>query len=435
MNLPIALPAENKEQDPYSEERDQGMVDASFNNEVRWQIIEHTRDVDPLVWGSLHPQSGAFLCLDYLSALEEAHDEGLEVRMAIFFRGRTPVGIAAFQIAHFMTSEDAYSNVFLRKLNALARCIRGKHIHNILISGNAFATGEHGFTFSDDISMDVIAKCLRGAMDAIAKLEQAKGRRICAMVTKDFYPGLEPVAEFLEKFRYKRFQVDHNMVMPVLPEWQTFNDYLEALNTKFRTKAKATLKRSAALEVRSATAEDINEHAAVMQQLYENVYEKADFRLGKLNVRTLAGLRERIHGQFSVNLYFLEGKLVGFMSAMRCGQVLEAHVIGIDYDVNRDHGVYQRMLYDYVALAIELRCTRIVYGRTAAEIKSTVGAFPVNLTCSIKHRRSISNALLRLIIQYVVPSEYPQRQPFKAEVQEALMKIPLYQTPAHASKK
>lgn len=435
MNLPIALTAENKEQDPIAEGRDHVMADASFNNEIRWQIIEHTRDVDPLVWGSLHPQSGAFLCLDYLSALEEAHDEGLEVRMAIFFRGKTPVGIAAFQIAHFMTSEDAYSNVFLRKLNALARCIRGKHIHNILISGNAFATGEHGFTFSDDVSMDVIAKSLRGAMDAIAKLEQAKGRRICAMVTKDFYPGLEPVAESLEKYRFKRFQVDHNMVMPVLPEWQSFNDYLETLNTKFRTKAKATLKRSAALEVRSASAEDINEHAAVLQQLYENVYEKADFRLGKLNVRTLAGLRARIPGQFSVNLYFLEGKLVGFMSAMRCGQVLEAHVIGIDYEVNRDHGVYQRMLYDYVALAIELRCTRIVYGRTAAEIKSTVGAFPVNLTCSIKHRRSISNALLRLIIQYVVPSEYPQRQPFKAEVQEALMKIPLYQTPAHAAKK
>jgi predicted N-acyltransferase len=435
VNLPIALTAENKEQDPIAEGRDHVMADASFNNEIRWQIIEHTRDVDPLVWGSLHPQSGAFLCLDYLSALEEAHDEGLEVRMAIFFRGKTPVGIAAFQIAHFMTSEDAYSNVFLRKLNALARCIRGKHIHNILISGNAFATGEHGFTFSDDVSMDVIAKSLRGAMDAIAKLEQAKGRRICAMVTKDFYPGLEPVAESLEKYRFKRFQVDHNMVMPVLPEWQSFNDYLETLNTKFRTKAKATLKRSAALEVRSASAEDINEHAAVLQQLYENVYEKADFRLGKLNVRTLAGLRARIPGQFSVNLYFLEGKLVGFMSAMRCGQVLEAHVIGIDYEVNRDHGVYQRMLYDYVALAIELRCTRIVYGRTAAEIKSTVGAFPVNLTCSIKHRRSISNALLRLIIQYVVPSEYPQRQPFKAEVQEALMKIPLYQTPAHAAKK
>ncbi|MFN5620690.1 MAG: GNAT family N-acetyltransferase [Flavobacteriales bacterium] len=429
------MTAENKEQDPIAEGRDHVMADASFNNEIRWQIIEHTRDVDPLVWGSLHPQSGAFLCLDYLSALEEAHDEGLEVRMAIFFRGKTPVGIAAFQIAHFMTSEDAYSNVFLRKLNALARCIRGKHIHNILISGNAFATGEHGFTFSDDVSMDVIAKSLRGAMDAIAKLEQAKGRRICAMVTKDFYPGLEPVAESLEKYRFKRFQVDHNMVMPVLPEWQSFNDYLETLNTKFRTKAKATLKRSAALEVRSASAEDINEHAAVLQQLYENVYEKADFRLGKLNVRTLAGLRARIPGQFSVNLYFLEGKLVGFMSAMRCGQVLEAHVIGIDYEVNRDHGVYQRMLYDYVALAIELRCTRIVYGRTAAEIKSTVGAFPVNLTCSIKHRRSISNALLRLIIQYVVPSEYPQRQPFKAEVQEALMKIPLYQTPAHAAKK
>jgi hypothetical protein len=105
----------------------------------------------------------------------------------------------------------------------------------------------------------------------------------------------------------------------------------------------------------------------------------------------------------------------------------ETFVIGIDYDTNREHGVYQRILYDYVELAIRQRCNRIVYGRTAAEIKSTVGAFPVDLTCCIKHRRNISNTLLSMIINYVKPSEYPQREPFKSEAFTKIQTQPLFE--------
>ncbi|MFM7726216.1 MAG: hypothetical protein ACKO7B_05920, partial [Flavobacteriales bacterium] len=224
----------------------------------------------------------------------------------------------------------------------------------------------------------------------------------------------------------KKFQVDHNMVMPLLPEWREFDDYLESLNTKFRTKAKAALKRSAALRVMDATASDVQMHAGAMRTLYENVYLKADFRLGKLEITGLVNLLNRIPNQFFVRLYFLNYELIGFMTAMRCGKVLEAHIIGIDYTTNREHGIYQRILYDYVEMAISMECTRIVYGRTAEEIKSTVGAFPVNLTCCIKHRRFISNALLSMIIQYVKPSDYPQREPFKAEVLKQIHQIPLY---------
>jgi hypothetical protein len=435
VNLQLALLAHKKGKRLTTAPRHDWMIDSAQHPNIRWQIFERTADVDPMVWSSLHPEAGAFLCLDYLSALEDAHDEGLEVRMAVFFLNEKPIGIAAFQIAHFITSDDAYSNVFLSFINSALRTIRGKHIHNILINGNAFATGEHGFAFVVDCSPHTIAYCVHGAMERISKMEQAKGRRICAMVTKDFYPTSVPVAEGLQKYRFRRFQVDHNMVMPLLSSWKNFDDYLESLNTKFRTKAKAALKRSAAIEIIRASGDDVLKHADALQSLYENVYNKADFRLGKLEVRTLASLLRRLPHQFFVQIYLHDGVPVGFMSAMRCGKVLEAHVIGIDYDKNRDHGVYQRMLYDYVALAIELGCNRIVYGRTAAEIKSTVGAFPVDLTCCIMHRRSISNALLSMILQYVKPSEYPQRQPFKAEVLSELSQQPLYKIDTYVAEK
>ena len=426
MNLQLVLPSNTNWAVSSNIEFRQSIMLTGTNKTISWRIYDHTSQVDSHVWSELHPVSSSFLCLDYLSALEEAHDEGLEIRLAMFFQGSFPIGVAAFQIAHFATSEDAYSNVFLNCMNAIARKVRGKHIHNILINGNAFATGEHGFSFLTDVTPPTIALCLHHAMEGIAKLEQKKGKRICAMVTKDFYPNSVQIADELKRFRFKKFQVDHNMVMPVLAEWNTFDDYLAALNTKFRTKAKSALKRSSSLRVVDASAADVMKHAEAMQQLYENVYRKADFRLGKLEAKALVNLLTHIPNQFFVRQYFLNEELVGFMSAMRCGEVMEAHVVGIDYTFNRDHGVYQRILYDYVELAIRMRCNRIVYGRTAAEIKSTVGAYPVNLTCCIKHRRIISNALLSMIINYVKPSDYPQREPFKAEVLTKVQHLTLY---------
>jgi hypothetical protein len=435
VNLHLALLAHKTKGHRKSVVWGDGMIDSATHEQIRWKIYERTAEVDAGVWSSLHPESGSFLCLDYLRAIEDAHDEGLEVRLAVFYLHEKTIGIAAFQIAHFITSDDAYSNVVLSFLNSVLRKFRGKHVHNILINGNAFATGEHGFSFLGDCAPQTIAFCLHGAMEGISKMEQGKGRRICAMVTKDFYPNTIPVAQGLEKYRFKRFQVDHNMVMPIHQSWKSFDDYLDSLNTKFRTKAKSSMKRSSTIEIIRANADDVIAYADALQALYENVYNKADFRLGKLDLKTLANLLRRIPQQFFVQIYLQEGVPVGFMSAMRCGKVLEAHVIGIDYDKNRDHGVYQRMLYDYVSLAIELGCNRVVYGRTAAEIKSTVGAFPVDLTCCIMHRRSISNALLSMILQYVKPSEYPQRQPFKAEVLSELTQQPLYNIKAHAAEK
>ena len=213
------------------------------------------------------------------------------------------------------------------------------------------------------------------------------------------------------------------MVMPIRDSWKTFEDYLADLNTKCRTKAKSAYKKSEKVSIKRLDSAEIREHADTMQKLYDAVYEKADFRLGKMNIHGLEGIQNLNDGDFTVCGYFLEDKMVGFSTAMKNGQSLEAHVIGIDYSVNRDYAIYQRMLYNYVDIAIERKVDRIIFGRTAAEIKSTIGAVPIDLTCCVFHPRKISNALLNLILNYVKPSEYPHRNPWRVEVEEQLKKI------------
>ena len=383
-------------------------------------------DIPEEEWNKALGNGSTFLNLNYLRALEEAHDVGLELRY-VMFRNSTDqfVGVAAFQITHFVTSDDAYSNAFLKWLNKATQFIRRGHIHNILICGNAFATGEHGFHFNSILTGDEQVRLILDAMFQISAVERSKGKPICAMLSKDFYPSSGEVSKAFSRRRFSSFQVDHNMVMPIRNTWKTFDDYLADLNTKCRTKAKSAFKRSEKVIIKRLDSAAIREHAETMQALYDAVYEKADFRLGKMNIHGLEGIQHPTDSDFCVCGYFLEDKMVGFSTSMKNGQSLEAHVIGIDYSVNRDYAIYQRMLYNYVEIAIERKVDRIIFGRTAAEIKSTIGAVPVDLTCCVFHPRKISNALLNLILNYVKPSDYPHRNPWRVEVEEQLKKIPI----------
>jgi hypothetical protein len=393
--------------------------------------FDKVQDLPQAEWNEILNGNDSFLAPEYLEALEAAHDSGLELRLVMFQNSKHEyIGIAAFQITHFITGPDAYQNPLLKWINQVAKFIRRGHIHNILICGNALATGEHGFYFSnktdDALSDEDTARLMLDAMNYISLQEKKRNKRICAMVAKDFYPTEKNFPQALTRRGFSSFQVDHNMVMPLLPEWKSFEDYLAALNTKFRTKAKAAFKKSDRLVVRTMSPEEIVQNQEHMQQLYNNVYERADFRLGKLNVLSLAHMIQRKPQDFFVTGLFYENTLMGFFTAVRSKENMEAHVIGIDYENNREHCVYQRILYEYIRLGIQLKCNRIIFGRTAAEIKSTVGAMPVDLTCSIYHPRTISNALLNLILNYVKPSEYPHRNPWLAEVFEKIKKENLH---------
>ena len=132
-----------------------------------------------------------------------------------------------------------------------------------------------------------------------------------------------------------------------------------------------------------------------------------------LNLDTYTHLKNTFKDKFIVKGYFLEGKLVGFLSAMQNDSHLDAHFIGIDYANNKDYAIYPRILNDYVRLGIETKSDQINLGRTASEIKSTLGATPKALTCYCKHKRSIPNQILKPFIKNAHIKSFRQHSPFK----------------------
>lgn len=150
-----------------------------------------------------------------------------------------------------------------------------------------------------------------------------------------------------------------------------------------------------------------------MQALYENTIANANFNAQVLNLNTYTHLKESYGDQFIVKGYFLEGKLVGFLSAMINQENFDAHFIGLDYALNKEYAIYPRILNDYVRIGIQHGAKRINLGRTASEIKSTLGAKPQVLTCYIRHKNPLINAVMQPFIKNIKIKDFKEHSVFK----------------------
>ena len=208
-------------------------------------------------------------------------------------------------------------------------------------------------------------------------------------------------------------QVEPNMIIHLKSELKTFEDYKLALKSKYRVKVNKADSKSESLIVKRMTSEDINTHKAQLQELYQNTIDNANFNAQVLNLDTYSFLKQHYEKEFTVIGYFHEDKLVGFLSAMKNLENLDAHFIGLDYSLNKRFAIYPRILNDYIRLGIETGAKQINLGRTASEIKSTVGALPESLTCYFKHKNSLPNRLINPFVRNVKIKSFKQHQPFK----------------------
>jgi hypothetical protein len=112
--------------------------------------------------------------------------------------------------------------------------------------------------------------------------------------------------------------------------------------------------------------------------------------------------------------YFENGKLIGFNTLIKNGKTLDTYFLGYDDAVQKEKMLYLNMLYDMIGCAINNKFDTIVFGRTALEIKSSVGAKPIKMYGLIEHRNGFINSKMSSIFPYLEPEMiWQERNPFK----------------------
>jgi len=378
----------------------------SFHNSV--QDIPHND------WNIINEKNNLFFDLDYLNTLEKTLSDTIGFRYILFYKKNEPVGIAVTQLIKFNTKDLKFQEFPCKITDTIRNAFMKNMDVKVLVCGNLFSCGEHGFLYSKKINANEAFENLSDALREIRKTE--KSNKPSFILLKEFWPTSFDHSDHIKNQDFREFRIDVNMVLKIASSWNNFGDYLDHMKTKFRSRAKKVFKKSSEIQVKDFSTEDIHLYRHSIDTLYLSVLDKADFKIGKLNAITFKNLKNNLQDSFIFKGYFLNNQLVGFTTSFILNNALEANHIGINYTFNKSHDIYQRMLYDYVDLAISLKVQELRLGRTAEIIKSCVGAKPVEMKLYIRHGNSISNQLLKPLVEFISPSEYEIRNPFKLQL-------------------
>ena len=367
------------------------------------------------IWEDLACENNRYFHRDFLKSIEKNHSEIQCYYQILFDKNNKACAFFSFQIIDFeINSIKNNFELFIKKIQKIANKIPffpSSRPLKILIVGNTFVSGEHGFFIKENLDKRVV---LKEFSKAILQFTNTQNQlKIDAILCKDFNNESLSNTSIFEEFQFKRFSVEPNMVMEIHPNWKNFNDYLAALKTKFRVKAKKALQQSSDLKTVQITSENCEEQLIKMMDLYQKVSYNAGFNLANFNVATYKDLKRAFGENYVLQSYWIAEKMVGFLSGMITNNSLDAHFVGIDYSMNKQHAIYQRMLYDYIKIAIDKNLKIVNFGRTASEIKSSVGAIPKDLTIYFRHKKRITNRILHLFLQRVQPTAFQQKYPFK----------------------
>lgn len=384
------------------------------SNIISRSIYRKIEDVPSDQWNAVAKRRNIYLSIDYLSSLESEMNSEIDFYYVISYdSNKKPILISSFQLVKFIDKRKAYSKQLSKLSYHVHKKILDAFTINVLVCGSVFADGENGFLWSDDISSDAAINEISEVTNQLKKEKSIKDK-FSMTLFKDFWPKSKSFSDRLKEFNYRDFMIDVNMVLHIHNQWLTVDDYFASMKTKFRTRAKSVYKKAQDVQLRSLDKSEILAYSSRLQDLFENVLDKSDFSFGKLNVKAFANFSEKLGDNFVLKGAFLDDKLVGFSTSFMNGDSLEANYVGLDYQYNIDHSVYQRILYDYVEQAIDRKAKDLQLGRTSELIKSSIGAIPMNMKLYIKHNSGVSNLLLKPIIQSISPSEFELRKPFKS---------------------
>ena len=377
-----------------------------------FKIYDSIIKVDPQEWEAVDTSDNIYLSIPYLHALEQGMSATMNFRYVTFFNSENLIiGVAVFQLVHFKAKELLQERIPCSIADKIQTYFLNDKKLSLLICGNLYACGENGFAFQT-VEKSQFLKMLT---EAVSKLQNTiyNGEKISFSLIKEFWLTDDGSFSNLNNLGFLDFNIDVNMILKLRSGWNSFEDYLDSMNTKYRTRAKSVIKKSKPIDVIELEAKDIEKHSERINFLYEQVLQKATYNLGVLDVRTFIELKKKLGNKFVFKGYFLQGLLVGFTSSFFYRDIIDANFVGIDYGINNNYKLYQRMLYDFVNLGIQYKKKVLRLGRTAETSKSGIGALPVEMKLFARHRNLLPSKLLKPLISSIQPDTFELRKPFK----------------------
>ncbi len=377
--------------------------------------------VPELQWNQLVPESNPFMLYGQLRLIEESQKHNMQFKYAFIKNQDLTVGIVYFQVVrftgndllnYFPESPAGFKKYLYGFIKYISKLLVSRINVKLLVSGNVFMTGENGFYFQHSLSKKERSFLLLKAIDEVAKTDD----KIKGILIPDLY---QPKSDFDKGFvenGFNEITVEADMGIKLKPEWKSFDDYLNALSSKYRVRAKKVIAlcNENGVIKKELTESDIEKYEDKLFELYQDVMSRAEFKLATLEKDYFRMQKKSLPYTYRVFSYFKDDEMIGFISLYQFGKKMEVHYTGMNPEKCKPIHLYQHMLYDMISFGIVNAVEKLHFGRTAPEIKSTIGAVPSPMYGYLKHFNPFLNFfLVRTFTSNLKPKDYVIRNPFK----------------------
>ncbi len=364
--------------------------------------------LNPAHWDAITEGASFFMSRAYRRLLETHSPQGMQPRYALVYRNGCPIVALAAQILE--VQGDQLAN--LPESRVRKKALQQLRVR-LLVCGSLVSSGFHGLAFAQDEDPQVLWHGVAEALYRIRRADRLHGQIDYVMI-KDLDEARHAQAVPLRDFSYRPMTTEPEMAMAIRPQWKDFAGYLADLNSNYRSKARKVAKQVEEAGYRVERNADPHPHDARLHALYSQVEQRASTRLSALPPGYFAALAALAGPQqMRCTLIRNEHDIAGFITTVRDGHRALGYYVGLDYEVNAKVPLYLRLLQCLIEDAIELGCTELSFGRTAAEPKASLGASAQPSHVWLRHRVPAVNAVVREIFSRVQPEAAPQRRPFK----------------------
>lgn len=366
----------------------------------------------PETWDDV-AASNIFLTRNYLQVLELSAPLNMTCHFIGIFDGPRLCGVAISQFLNLNKLETFGERD--KGIKNLARNFIFKRFSaHVLIIGNNMLTGQNAFSCLPQYKHSDILHALPAAAAALKKTFAGKGTPVHLVTYKDFDTQDDVAFNTAAFTKYYKFTTQPNMVFTIGGQWSDIAGYVAALSKKYRDQYKRAQKKSAGVVKVKMSIDDIISHQHTINKLYLHVARNAPFNTFFLAENHFTVMKQNLRDKFLFYGYFVDGQLIGFNTLIKNDDVLDTYFLGYDDAIQRERMLYLNMLYDMIGYAIKKKYSKIVFARTALEIKSSVGAQPEQMFGLMQHQNIFIQRRIAQIFKYLEPeTDWQRRHPFK----------------------
>jgi len=380
---------------------------------LSYQIYESKSQL-PENWDELSCKN-IFLSKEYFEILDKSAPNNMICHYIGIFKGQNLVGIAISQFLDLNKLESFGERDRCMKASA-RKFILKRFASHVLVIGNNMLTGQNSFVFSDNISKAEGIKTLKKAANDLKLKFKSIGKKVHITTFKDYDENdIENFTKESDSFKSNyKYSVQPNMIFTIPFQWKAEQDYIDSLLKKYRDQYKRARKKAEGIEKRKLHLEDIITLEDTIYDLYHHVAQNAPFNTFFLTKNHFRIFKEILKDNFLFYGYFSDGKLIGFNTLIKNGDSIDTYFLGYDETIQREKMLYLNMLYDMIAYSINKGFKSIIFSRTALEIKSSVGAKPVEMFGYVQHSNNHINKQVSRIFPLLEPQTiWQERNPFK----------------------